>query len=266
MAEKMTPRRATLLLHLALIVLSTDVAMSLAFSSKRYHQVKIHSPSLPPPTRTARIGQGTSIHQRVVTTTFTKSSKSNFRLQAIPPSLWWIMGHNLLGAAAVPFISSATNKNGGWLSKIDRPPWNPPDWLFGPVWSFLYSCMGLAASRVYNSNHTVKTPLMILWVVHFTLNLSWAPVFFSLQRFRAALIISCFMVLTLLMFLISLFCCNVNATAGLLLMPYLAWIIFATFLNKDICRRNPTVKGYNNGMLQSQIQKLQEDAAKYADS
>ncbi|KAG7361773.1 TspO/MBR family protein [Nitzschia inconspicua] len=186
-------------------------------------------------------------------------------LRAIPPSLWWILGHELLGSAPVPFIASAT-KNGGWLSKIERPDWNPPDWLFGPVWTFLYATMGLAASKIYYSTKpsNIKKPLMILWAVHFALNISWAPVFFSLQRFRPACIISCLMVMTLLV-VIPLFY-SVNPSAGILLLPYLAWITFATFLNKELCKLNPTVKGYNNGMFQAQIQKLQMDAAKYADS
>jgi translocator protein len=264
MIHKAVPRRATWMLHLALFLCSTVIAISVTLSSKNLHHGNIHSPSS---LHRSILNKGTLCQQQLGRTTWTKkSSKSNFRLQAIPPSLWWILGHDILGAAPVPFISSATKRNGGWLSKIDRPPWNPPDWLFGPVWTFLYSCMGLAASKVYYSSHSIKIPLMLLWVVHFTLNLSWAPVFFSLKRFREAFIISCFMVLTLSMFLITLFCYNVSATAGFLLLPYLAWIIFATFLNKEICRLNPTVLGYNNGMLQSQIQKLQEDAAKYADS
>lgn len=190
------------------------------------------------------------------------------RLHAVPPSVWWIVGHELLGAAPVPFIASAT-KRGGWLTNIDRPPWNPPDWLFAPMWTFLYATMGLAVSKIYHSSSgkasVLKTPwLMALWAVHFALNVSWAPVFFSLQRFRSALIISCLMVATLAV-IIPLFYA-VDPTAGLILLPYLVWITFATVLNGELCRRNPTVHGYNNGMLQAQIQRLQADAAKYADS
>jgi translocator protein len=194
-----------------------------------------------------------------------RNENKSVQLQAVPPSLWWILGHEILGSAPVPFIASATKK-GGWLSNIDRPSWNPPDWIFGPMWTFLYATMGLAVSKIYNSSKpaAVKTPLLILWAVHFALNVSWAPVFFSLQRFRPALIISCLMVATLLL-VIPLFY-TVNPTAGLVLLPYLAWISFATVLNKELCKRNPTVNGYNNGMLQAQIQKLQSDAAEYADS
>jgi tryptophan-rich sensory protein len=187
------------------------------------------------------------------------------KLDAIPPSLWWILGHNIVGAAPVPFIADAT-KNGGWLSRIDRPPWNPPDWIFGPVWTFLYTCMGIAVSRIFTSAKpaSVKTPLLALWGVHFALNVSWAPTFFALKQLRPALVISCLMVATLLA-VIPLFY-SINASAGLLLLPYLAWISFATVLNAELCKRNPTKNGYNNAMLQAQILKLQQDAAAYADS
>ncbi|KAL3942003.1 MAG: hypothetical protein SGARI_000411, partial [Bacillariaceae sp.] len=121
-------------------------------------------------------------------------------------------------------------------------------------------------SRIYNSSKpaSVKTPLLALWVVHFALNVSWAPTFFALKRFRPALVISSLMVLTLLAVMPLFY--SVNPTAGLILLPYLAWITFATVLNNELCKRNPTVNGYNNGMFQAQLQKQQQDAATYADS
>ena len=193
----------------------------------------------------------------------TPHKTKHVQLNGIPSSVWWILGHEIIGSAPVPYIAKATKK-GGWFSKIDRPSWNPPDRLFGPVWTTLYFCMGLAVSRIYNSTKpsSVKNPLLVLWGIHFALNVSWAPVFFCLKRFRAALIISCLMVITL-MVIIPLFY-GVDVSSALLLLPYLAWISFATVLNKKICQLNPTKNGYNNGMFQAQLQKLQEDAAKYA--
>jgi tryptophan-rich sensory protein len=194
----------------------------------------------------------------------TPNRAKHAQLNGIPSSVLWILGHEVIGSAPVPFIAQATKK-GGWLSKIDRPSWNPPDWLFGPVWTTLYCCMGLSVSRICSSTkpRSVKNPLLVFWGIHFVLNVSWAPVFFCFKRFRAALIISCLMVITL-MGIIPLFY-RVNVGSALLLIPYLAWISFATVLNAAICKRNPTDKyGYNNGMLQAQIQALQEDAAKYA--
>lgn len=196
--------------------------------------------------------------------TMQASSSSCLSLAALPPSTWWVVGHVVGGASPVPFVASAT-KPGGWYRKISLPSWNPPDKIFGPVWTVLYTCMGLAVSRIWNSSAisaTTKKGLMLAWFGHFALNLSWAPTFFGMQRFRAACVTSSLMVMTLLAIIPRFY--QVNPTSAYLLIPYLAWITFATFLNRTICARNPTVKGYNDGMLQAQIQTLQADAAKYA--
>lgn len=195
-----------------------------------------------------------------------KHHGSRFALSAVPPSIWWILGHNVLGVTPAFVVAPAT-KQGGWYRKINLPSWNPPDWLFGPVWTFLYSCMGIAVSKIYSTSKissTTKTLLLLFWLIHFALNLSWAPTFFGLQQFKPALIISTLMVITLLT-TIPLFY-TVNPMSGLLLLPYLCWITFATVLNYDICKRNPTKDGYNDAMFQAQLQKLQENAAKYANS
>lgn len=189
---------------------------------------------------------------------------------ALPPSTWWVLGHVAAGCAAAPVVASAT-KPGRWYRKIDLPPWNPPDRLFGPVWTTLYACMGLAASRAYRTAKASSSAyagkeaavLLLLWAAHFGLNVLWAPVFFGLQRLRLGLVISASMVVTLAM-VIPLFYA-VNASSAYLLLPYLAWITFATFLNRAICKLNPTQNGYNSAMFQAQLATLQDKAAKYAD-
>mmetsp|Transcript_26843 Transcript_26843/g.63071 ORF Transcript_26843/g.63071 Transcript_26843/m.63071 type:complete len:268 (+) Transcript_26843:68-871(+) len=183
------------------------------------------------------------------------------KLSAVPPSVWWILGHATLPFSGVPFVVNGT-REGGWYRKIDLPPWTPPDSLFGPVWTFLYTCMGLAVSRISRLSTTspMKNPLVLLWMGHFVLNMSWAPIFFGLQRFRMGLAISCVLIGSLAA-IIPLFYA-VDPTAAFLLVPYALWLAFATFgLNLSICRRNPTRNGYNEAMFQAQLIKLQEDAA-----
>jgi benzodiazapine receptor len=188
---------------------------------------------------------------------------------ALPPSTWWVLSHVAAGAAGAPIVASAT-RTGGWYRKIDLPSWNPPDWLFGPVWTTLYACMGFAVSRIYHSSNVsavgaaTKNTALLLWAVHFTLNILWAPVFFGLQRFRLGFALSVLMVVTLVMAIPMFYA--INATSAYLLLPYLAWITFATFLNKAICKLNPTERGYNNAMFQAQLAELQDKAAKYADA
>lgn len=173
----------------------------------------------------------------------------------------WAAGHALGGILGVPAVAKATKT---WYKKIDLPSWTPPDFVFGPTWTFLYASMGVAACRVYQrtSSLTSSGPLL-LWMVHYlVLNLTWAPVFFGKQRLRLGMILNVLMLVTLGI-LIPLFYRN-NPLSGLLLLPYLAWLTFATALNNSICRRNPTQNGYNEAMLQADLIQLQSKAAEYA--
>ena len=178
----------------------------------------------------------------------------------------FVLLHVILGAAPVPFVVNGT-KQGGWYRRIQLPSWTPPDKLFAPVWTTLYACMGLAVS-IISSSATIslgtKKKLLWYWVGHFALNLSWAPTFFGRQQFRLGCFLNVLMMNTLGLTIIPKFY-GVDPTAGMLLVPYMAWLTFATLLNAKICALNPTTKGYNDGMFQAQLQKLQEDAARYAD-
>lgn len=199
---------------------------------------------------------------RVPSTTSSCNERNQLhKLSAVPPSVWWVLGHTTLPFTGVPFVINGT-REGGWYRKIDLPPWTPPDRLFGPVWTFLYTCMGLAISRIskFSSSPPLKNPLVLMWLGHFVLNMSWAPIFFGLQRFRLGLAIS-YLLIGSLAAIIPLFYA-VDPTAAFLLVPYTLWLSFATFgLNVSICRRNPTKNGYNEGMFQAQLIKLQENAA-----
>ena len=184
----------------------------------------------------------------------------------LPPSVWIVLGHTTIPFSGIPFVMNGTRK-GGWYSQIDLPSWTPPNALFGPVWTCLYTCMGLAVSRIVklSSDPLLKNPLLGLWAFHFALNVVWAPVFFGLQRFRFGLGISYGLVATLGLVMRNFH--RVDPVASYLLIPYALWLSFATFgLNVAICKRNPTKNGYNEGMFRAQLIKLQEQAASLAAS
>jgi translocator protein len=126
--------------------------------------------------------------------------------------------------------------------------------------------MGVAFARVIQRlpAGTVlwKHPAVVLWIGHCLLNVIWAPVFFGMKRLRMALAIN-YGLLASLRVIIPQFASN-NAASAWLLAPYVIWLLYATALNQAICQRNPTVKGYNNAMLQADLMKSQHDAAKYA--
>ena len=180
-------------------------------------------------------------------------------LNLTPSPVVWAIGHAIGGAMGAPVVSKAKV----WYKKIDLPPWTPPDFLFGPVWTLLYSAMGVAAARVYQRTQTLSSLPMILWMIHYlALNLPWALVFFGMKRLRMGMILNSLMMASLLI-IIPLFYQN-NPLSGLLLLPYLVWLTFATVLNSAVCRRNPTKGGYNEAMFQAGIIELQKAASDYA--
>ena len=176
----------------------------------------------------------------------------------------WVLFHVLGGLIGLPPVAQAVNKKTGWYDRIDLPPWTPPSRVFTPVWTTLYTLMGIAVSRVVAKTPPAgyKSSLILAWLVRFAFVQTWPFVFFGAKRLRLGLIHNVLQ-LSSLIGMIYLFYQN-NPLSGYLLLPYLAWQVFATLLNLDICKRNPTINGYNDAMLQAQISDLQQQAAAYA--
>jgi tryptophan-rich sensory protein len=125
-----------------------------------------------------------------------------------------------------------------WYAGLAKPWFNPPPWIFGPVWTVLYGMMAVAAWRVFESAASAreKRVALGLYAVQLALNAAWAPVFFGLQRPGAALI-----VVVALLIAVALTTWRFRAAdrvAGLLFAPYLAWVAFATALNAAIVALN----------------------------
>ena len=127
---------------------------------------------------------------------------------------------------------------GTWYQQIRKPLFSPPSWVFGPVWTALYAMMAAAAWLVWRKGEAASRTLpLLLFGVQLTLNAAWSPIFFGLRSFGWALadIVALWLaiVATRVAFL------RVSAPAGLLLVPYLAWVSFAAVLNFAIWRLNP---------------------------
>lgn len=174
----------------------------------------------------------------------------------------WVTASIVGGASGTPVVARAINS---WYRRIALPDWTPPDKVFAPVWTTLYGLMGYAAyrvNRVIQSNTLFTNQPIKLFLLHYVLNLVWPVVFFGMKRLRAGYIIN-LMLVTSLLGIVPMFY-KVSPLSAILLLPYLAWLIFATKLNQAICQLNPTgsEKGYNNAMLQADIYKLQIEAGK----
>ncbi len=118
----------------------------------------------------------------------------------------------------------------GWYTRLVRPPLSPPDWVFGPVWSVLYAM--IAASIFLYIWRTRSDPpylIYLLVAVHLVCNVVWTYLFFRLQSPGLALIDIVLLDLTLIA-LVGVFW-KAHRVASILLWPYLAWVLFATYLN-----------------------------------
>lgn len=126
---------------------------------------------------------------------------------------------------------------GEWYQEMEKPAWNPPGWIFGPVWTSLYLMMAIAAWRVWqNGGFTQQGPSLKLFLIHLVVNASWSPIFFGLKRpdfaFGIILILWILIVATVRSF------SRVDKTSSILLIPYLLWVSFASFLNFTLWRLN----------------------------
>ena len=126
----------------------------------------------------------------------------------------------------------------GWYLQLNKPSFNPPNWIFGPVWSVLFILMGIAAGMVWNKGFYHKWVQIALYHFGFQLllNASWSLLFFGLKEPFWALI-DIIVLFVVLLFTIRWFKI-VNNLAAYLLVPYAIWVAFAAILNFEIWRLN----------------------------
>jgi benzodiazapine receptor len=126
-----------------------------------------------------------------------------------------------------------------WYQALEKPPFNPPDWVFAPVWTALYIVMGIAAWRVWRlRSFEVTGKALAVFAVQLTLNLAWSFLFFGLQRIDLALVE--IVILLFAIIVTSTMFWRVDRLAGLLFVPYGAWVTYATIINASIWLLNET--------------------------
>ncbi len=131
---------------------------------------------------------------------------------------------------------------GTFYAELVRPGWAPPAYLFGPVWTILYAMMAVAAWLVWRHRETRLARLaLVLFMIQLILNGLWSWLFFGWKlgalSFLDIVLLWGLIVATLVSF------SRVTLSAGLLLVPYLAWVTFASVLNFEIWRLNPAILG-----------------------
>jgi tryptophan-rich sensory protein len=117
----------------------------------------------------------------------------------------------------------------GWYAALAKPPFNPPNWVFAPVWTILYVLIAVAGARTFERG---RGRGFALWLAQLALNFTWSPVFFGLHRPLAALVIVGALLATIIAFIATQW--NSDRASALLFVPYAAWVAFATVLNASI--------------------------------
>jgi translocator protein len=141
----------------------------------------------------------------------------------------------LVGATAGFFTSKGVK---GWYALANKPSFNPPNWIFAPVWTMLYMLMGIALYLVWKSDAAkkIKQAAISFFAIQLILNFFWSFIFFSLQQSGWALIEIIAMWLAILATIIWF--AKISKTAAWLLVPYISWVSFATLLNYFIWKLN----------------------------
>lgn len=131
-------------------------------------------------------------------------------------------------------LAGATSAPDAWFAALEKPSFNPPGWVFGPAWTLLYMLMAVAAWRV----HRVAALCLAigLWCAQLLINAIWSPLFFGLHRIDLALLDIIILDVLVVATIISFF--RHDRLAGWMMIPYLAWISFATMLNASIWQLN----------------------------
>lgn len=156
------------------------------------------------------------------------------------PAFAWPSLLAFLGLSyAVAFLGSQATFSsvGSWYTTLQKPAFNPPNWVFGPVWTLLYAWIAFAGWRLWERRRRPGgRPALIAWGVQLALNLGWSLLFFGLRS--PALGLADIALLLAAIVATMLLAWRVCRIAALLLLPYLAWVSFAALLNFEIWRLN----------------------------
>jgi tryptophan-rich sensory protein len=152
------------------------------------------------------------------------------------PLLAWIFGTFLASLGAVVTADAAAR----FYLQLDRPRWAPPAWLFGPAWSLLYVLMAVAAYRVWRLEGWAGAQVELgLYVVQLVLNAGWSWFFFVRRTGLGSTIEAAMLWAAVVATMVAFW--GRDTLAGVLFVPYVAWVTFATALTVSVWRRNPTL-------------------------
>lgn len=145
----------------------------------------------------------------------------------------------ILGSLAAGAIGSlATSPNiPTWYAALEKPLLNPPNWVFGPVWTVLYAAMGIALALVVLAKTKQPKKSAYVWYgAQLVLNTLWSLVFFGLQAPWLGVVVIVLLIMSIIMTIREFY--PIKKAAAWLLVPYIAWVSFATYLTVGVAVLN----------------------------
>jgi translocator protein len=143
-----------------------------------------------------------------------------------------------LAAAAVAVLGGLMTDLGDWYIALEKPSWQPPDWLFGPAWTLIYALTAIAAVRAWSRSRNLveRQNLLIALLLNATLNVGWSLLFFRLQRPDWAMFEVFFLWASIVLLIVV--CARRDTVAAWLLAPYLVWVTYAATVNYGVVYLN----------------------------
>lgn len=148
----------------------------------------------------------------------------------------WGLFLTFLAACGGAAATGAMFQPGPWYDALQKPAWTPPNWLFPVAWTTLYLLMSLSAMRAAQLPDAGQA--LAFWALQIAFNTLWTPVFFGLRRMRAAMVVMVLLWLSVAATTVAFW--QVDWVAGLMFLPYLAWVTVAGALNFSVWRLNPS--------------------------
>lgn len=150
-------------------------------------------------------------------------------------------------------VVAGSGYDNAWFSALDKPSTMPPGWVFAFAWTILYILIGLALALViFARGATGRGAAIGLFVVQFALNLTWSPLFFAMHRIGTAFMV--ILAMLVLSIVTALAFARIRRTAGLLMLPYIAWLCFAAWLNHEIGVLNPNGETLAPASVSTQVE------------
>jgi tryptophan-rich sensory protein len=155
------------------------------------------------------------------------------------PTSWTPVVTAVAVATGIAMLGGALTDTGPWYESLRKPSWQPPDWLFAPAWTLIFALATVSAVYAWRraDSRRQRQGVIGLFALNGLLNVLWSLLFFALRRPDWALIEVVLLWLSILAPIVAFW--RSARPASLCLLPYLAWVSFAAFLNLTVVRLNP---------------------------